>query len=159
MAQDGKPLLGHLQPLLGLQHALEFMVMTGPRDNKNNKGRISRSTRAIFWENFERAVNALPDAPTDAARIRWLIKHALVSRTQAQRMLKFGTNPDDEQAPNIDTLACIAQAFGVTAAQFLTQGCRFNEKRKETTAAEQRGEPDSKPEILQRPRGRGNIER
>jgi transcriptional regulator with XRE-family HTH domain len=47
-----------------------------------------------------------------------------LSRTHAQRLVN-GQEADDAQAPSIDTLAFIAEAFGVTAAEFLTQGCKF----------------------------------
>lgn len=117
--------------------------MSGTRDNKQKRGRISQSTRAIFYENLERALNECVEGKLDADKIRYLMKRAYVSRTQAQRLVK-GLAAKVVQAPTIDTLAFVAEAFGSNASTFLTQGCKF--------AKEQRIERDASvgQEYLQR---------
>lgn len=102
--------------------------MGDTRNNKTSRGRIHRSTRAIFYENLQRGIRLMFPEPKQKPKIQWLIKHAHISRSHAQRFIDEKRNPDTEQAPNLDTVAFVAEAFGVTTAEFLTQGCKFNEK-------------------------------
>ncbi len=147
MSADGKPLLGPLQPLLGLSLDLSSWSMAGTRNNKTARGRISRPTRAIFYDNLEKGLRGLLPGASQAEKIRWLMANAFLSRTHAQRLIKENRDPDLEQAPSIDTLAFIAEAFGVTPADFLRQGCRFN-------ATQKPEHMDASLEVLQRGKGR-----
>jgi len=104
--------------------------MGDTRESKTKRGRISLSTRAIFYENLERALREYVVGKLKADKIRYLMKHAHVSRSQAQRYVEGSAMPADiVQAPDIDTLAFIAEAFGSNASQFLTQGCKFAKDR------------------------------
>jgi transcriptional regulator with XRE-family HTH domain len=153
MEPDGRPLLGPLQPQLGLSDQIIFEVMNDSRNNKSKRGRISHSTRGIFYENLEKGLNWKVSGGIDADKIRFLMKFAFVSRTHAQRLVK-GMRSDVVQAPSIDTLAFIADAFGVTASQFLTQGCRFA-----TESAKNVADSSSGMEELQQSSGRNATRR
>lgn len=125
MAFDGRPLLGLSQPQLGLSDQLLLDPMTASRDNKTKRGRISHTTRAIFYENLQRGLRERVSGDTKADQIRFLMEHAHLSRTHAQRMVNGLEAVAPAQAPTIDTLAFIAAAFGSTASEFLTQNCKF----------------------------------
>lgn len=72
MEPDAKPLLGPMQPLLGLCALVDSSHMADSRNNKTSRGRISRSTRAIFYENLDRGLNdRIPPGGPQAAKIRW----------------------------------------------------------------------------------------
>lgn len=104
--------------------------MPGARKNKTQRNRISHSTRAIFYENVKRGMAAKLDSEVQAEQIRWLMKHAHMSRTHAQRLLNSPhQEPEKDQGCSIDTLAFIAQAFDVTASELLTVGCKFSKER------------------------------
>lgn len=163
MAADAKPLLGPMQPLLGLPEDIQFSEMSGARDNKTNKGRISRSTRGIFYENLDRGLEMKLPASSQARRIRWLIDTARISRTHAQRWLPENRNKVDIalwQAPSIDTLFFVAEAFNVTPAEFLTQGCKLDERKKRSADdLSHDGQQSGRQELLQRPPGGKDTQR
>lgn len=128
IAENNTPFLGLTQPQLGLHDSLSSGAMSDSRKNKQQRQRIAYATRAIFFDNVARGLNDRlgPDA-IQAVRVRFLMKHALISRTQAQRFIKGlevkDPKKDEEpQAPSIDTLTFVAAAFGVTPSEFLTQG-------------------------------------
>lgn len=137
--------------------------MSGPRNNKTSRGRIHRSTRAIFYENLQRGLDdKFPGVEAQAPKIRWLMAHAHISRTHAQRLINANRYSETEQGPSIDTLAFIAEAFGVTASQFLVQGCKFHEQieaRPQENSLGSDGENSGNFGPLQRPRGSGAARR
>ena len=158
MDSECRPFLGPPQSLLGLLSSLQFEEMT-TRNNKTSRGRISKPTRAIFYDNLRRGLEINCPGPVKAKQIRWLMRWAHLSRSQAQRYVEIiqpGAELDDEQAPTLDTLAFVAAAFGAAPPQFLTQGCKLYEQQNHEpppdVPASQKPVRDS--DLLQRPSSR-----
>lgn len=124
MTPECRPYLGPMSTLLGPRDAVPYCGMGNSREGKTRRGRISPAMRGIFYENLMQGLALNVPEGSDAERIRFLVSRALISRSQAQRMLK-GPESDDFQAPNLDTIAFVAAAFGVSVSEFLRQGCAF----------------------------------
>lgn len=94
-------------------------------DSRTRK-QVDRTTRSIFYENLRHGLAANVTEADDAAKVRWLVAHG-VTRGHAQRLVGFLSEDDMAvvQGPSIDLVGLLARAFGVTTAQFLTQGWRF----------------------------------
>lgn len=134
--------------------------MAGARKNKTQRNRISHSTRAIFYENIKRGLTLKVRSRVPADQIRWLMSKAFISRTQAQRLVNSPhDDPSMDQGCSIDMLYFIADAFGVTPPEFLTQGCKFAKDRPTGQTGSDLDPTSSGTEDLQRRPSRGTTRR